>query len=248
MKINFKNWNLWNGITFKTLSYRKNFDFICDNENIITECEGTISGVRLKENKPPILVGDYMLSIWNIELSRQFGGDFMELMNQYDMEDTYSELLRLITDNHINIDDCKKLIIVNNLVLKPEYRKRGVSEEFIEFLFREYYHEDNKIIALVKPIQDNFIDYDYYFNHKLIDILNTLRKSDGYTTITGKEYYSIDELNTHTDRETNEYKLYSLASKLGFNRLNDSHMFIYSPENTIKRMVEKKKFEKKINV
>ena len=42
------------------------------------------------------------------------------------------------------------------------------------------------------------------------------------------------------DVELNEYKLFSVASKCGFSRLDNSHLFQFSPDKIIERMLEKR--------
>jgi len=148
----------------------------------------------------------------------------------------------------INIDKYRKIMFISNLILKPDYRKREISEEFIEFIYRDYYNEDTAIIALVKPIQNNVIDFDFYMNHRNVEIFQSTRKKDGVNVVSGKEYYSLNDLSKKDDGEMNEYKLFSLAVRLGFSRISDSHLFLYTPDATIKRMFMKRNEMEKRNL
>lgn len=248
-----KDWNLWSNITFKTQAYRKNFDLVSDDENIITECDGTISEIRISEQKMPLIVGEYGFSIWNLELGRKLGVNFNKLIKEYSIEDTYNELLKMIKEKHLNINDYKKIVLIHTYILRKDYRKRGITEEFIEFLYRDFYDEKIAIIALVKPFQNNPIDADFYLKRKSVEIKDKLIKPNdksGFTEIKhvpSVDYYSLNELLEKKDTEINEYKLFSVASKCGFNRIDESHLFFFSPEKIIQRLMDKRKNNKKFN-
>ncbi len=246
--MNSKNWKLWDNVTFKTTSYHRNFDLINDNENIITEYEGNISEVRISEHKPPILMGEYLFSIWNLELGKMFNVDLNELLNSYHFESIYYEFLLLLKNKLIDISKYQKIMFISNLILKPDYRKHEISEEFIEFIYRDFYGKDTAIIALVKPIQNNVIDFDFYMNHRNVEIFQSIHKKDGVNIVSGKEYYLLNDLLKKDDNEMNEYKLFSLAVRLGFSRISDSHLFLYAPDATTKRMFEKRNEMEKRNL
>lgn len=231
---------LWNTITFKTQSYRKNFDMINDNENFITECDGTISEVRLLKRKPPLHIGEYGFSIWNIELGNQFSVDFNKLITEHSFENSYKELIGLIKNKKIDIQKYKKILIIHSLVINKKYRKHEIVEEFIEMIYRDYYDKNVAIIFLVKPFQNNPIDYDFYIKRKHIFIRDSVLNNDG-TNVSAAEYYSLQEFLDKKDTELNEYKLFAIATRCGFKRIDESHLFIFSPEKINKRLVEKKK-------
>jgi hypothetical protein len=237
--MNAKDWNLWNNITFKTQAYRKNFDLVNENENIITEYDGVISKIRIEEQLPPLIIGEYGFSVWNIELGKKFGVNFDKLINEHSVENTYSELVKVIKNDDINIDKYNKLVLVHTLILHKDYRKRGMTEEFIEMLYRDFYSENVAIIMLVKPFQNNPIDFDFYFKRKSVSLRNKLRSKES-TKIPAKEYYSMEELLVNTDTELIEYKLFAIANRCGFNRIDESSLFILTPEKVIERMKAKR--------
>ncbi|MDA3781071.1 MAG: hypothetical protein PF487_12740, partial [Bacteroidales bacterium] len=126
-------------------------------------------------------------------------------------------------------------------VLNKNFRKQGITEEFIEMMYRNFYSEDIAIIMLVKPFQDNTIDADFYLNHKQIIIRDSLNEIEDYT-ISALDYYSLNELTEKKDIELNEYKLFTVANRCGFQRINDSYLFLFEPKKILKRISEKQKY------
>lgn len=236
-------WKLWDNITFKTHGYRKNFDLVENNESFITEYDGEISEIRIKKRKPPIMIGEYGISVWNIELGNKFGTDFYELLKKYMLEDTYEELLNLVEKNEFNLNKYKKIVLVHTIILRKEYRKRGITEELTEMLYRDFYSDDVVVLMLVKPFQDNTIDADYYLNRKEVLVRESIKPSI-QTKVSGAEYYSLGEFIEKDDAEMNEYKLFAVANRCGFQRINESFLFIFTPEKIIKRMLMKQKYSK----
>jgi len=235
-----KDWNLWNNITFKTQGYHKNFDVINTNEKFISEYDGTVSEIRVEKRKPPRQIGEYGFSILNIGLGKDYSVDFNKLVKEHAFEYSYKELVNMINKGEIYIEDYKKIILVHTFIINKEYRKRGVSEEFIEMLFRDFYGEDVAIIMLVMPFQDNLIDADFYFNRKHVLVKEEIRGAE--IAVPASEYYLLDELTAKEDTEINEYKLFAVANRCGFQRINESHLFIYKPGKTTKRIKEKQDF------
>jgi hypothetical protein len=236
--MNKNNWNLLSNITFKTQNYHRNFDLINVNENFITEYDGTISEVRLNKRKPPRPVGKYGFSIWNIGLGEKFAVDFNLLIKDHAFEDTYHELINIIKKNEININKYNKIVLIHTLILNKDYRKQGITEEFIEMMYRNFYAKDVAIIMLVKPFQDNSIDADFYLNHKRIIIKDSL-SNENNINISAFEYYSLNELLEKNDVELNEYKLFNVANRCGFQRINDSYLFIFKPKKIENRISKK---------
>jgi len=235
--MNIDTFKLLSDITFKTQSYRKNFDLINNNENIITEHEGTIIKIRLSERKYPFIVGEYGFSVWDVKLANLLNIDVKKLVIDHVNENTYDELFKQFKS--INLKNTNKLILLHTFILHKNYRKHEITEEFIEMIYRDFYDDNNIIIALVKPFQDNLIDADYYFNHKKIQIKDSL-KTNIYQDISAIDYYSLNEFVNETDTENNEYKLFNVAAKCGFSRINESYLFKFSPEKTISRIKQKR--------
>jgi hypothetical protein len=235
-----EDWNLWNNITFKTQGYRKNFDLINTNEKFITEYEGMISEIRIEKHLPPRPMGEYSFSIWNIGLGEKFDVDFDKLLKQHGADDLYRELDNMCVDKEFKINNYKKVVLVQTLVLSKEYRKRGVTEEFVEMLYSDFYDDDVAIILLVKPYQNNLVNTEY-FRHKKVVVKETLNPRDAIGVL-ATEYYSLNEFLDNNDTELNEYKLFAVANRCGFQRINDSHLFLLSSKKVEERMIEKQKF------
>ena len=236
--MNRTDWKLWDNLTFKTLGYRKNFDLISNNENIITQYDGMVSELRIVQRKPPVPVGEYGFSVWNIELGKKLGVDLNKLIKDHEIENIYHELVAMIYEGEIDIEQYKKVVFVNTFILNKKYRKHGITQEFIEMLFRDFYSDDVAIVMLVKPFQNNTIDSEHYLQHKAVVLRNRFDGLDAQT-VSAREYYGLDELMEKNDRELNDYKLFNVANKCGFSRLDDSYLFLFSPEKVTERMKEK---------
>lgn len=245
--MNRQDWNLWSRLTFKTLGYRKNFDLVSQNENIITHYDGMISEIKIGERKPPSPVGEYGFSVWNIGLAKRFKHNIHKLIKDLNIENTYSELINVIKKGEIDIKDYNKIVFVHTFILNKKYRKSGITEELIEMLYRDFYCEGVGIIMLVKPFQDNAVDSEFYCHRKKVIIREKFNDLDSHS-ISAREYYSLDELMNKKDTEMNEYKLFSVAKRCGFERINESFLFVLSPEKVIERMIEKENFSQLINI
>jgi hypothetical protein len=240
--MNKNEYDLWNKIAFRTISYGRNFDLINKNESFITEHSGLISKIRLVEQKMPILVGEYGYSVWNIEFALKFGLDLNNLLLHYKAQNTYNELLRLTENSEFNILSYKKIVLIHNLVIHNDYRKSGISEEFIESIYRDFSDENTAIIALVKPIQYNEIDFDFYYKINKVKIRENIHDLNDFKIVKASDYYSLNEFLKMEDRETNEINLFALASKCGFKRIGDSYLFKLEPSKIIERMKMKQKY------
>jgi hypothetical protein len=234
-----KSLNLWNNLSFKTLSYRKNYDFINTNENIITECEGTISEITTEPQRPPLIIGEYQFSIWDIRTSEILKINVIDLIKKHSFEETYNQFLDLVNNKTIEINKYDKIILIHTLILRPDYRKQGVVDEFVEMLYREYHNRKCAIIALVMPFQNNDIDFDFYYNKRNVQVKETIGFFTENKFISSREYYKLDELIEKKDLESNQYRLFAIANRCGFFRLSESDLFIFFPEKIVKRLLDK---------
>jgi hypothetical protein len=155
--------------------------------------------------------------------------------------------MNVIKNGNIDVNNFNKIVFVNDVVLRPEFRKLGLTEELIELLYREHYATGNAIIALVMPLQNNPTDKEYYFKEKFVELRLSLQNYNEIEVISSVEYYCLKDLLEKKDTETNEYKLFSVAAKCGFTRIGESYLFQYSPEKTIQRMIEKRAYKLKLN-
>lgn len=231
---------LWNKISTKTTLFHKNYDMIELNDNIISEYDGTIAMLRFEEKKQPLTIGEFTISVWNLDVVNFYEGNVEALLGKYLDEDTYFEFNRVINETNYDFLKYKKIIFIHSLILRPDFRKRGVTEEFIEFIYRNFYADNHAIFALVKPIQENYINSVFYSNEKKVKF--AIYNEDNvvsYESQSAFEYYSLNNEYEKNDEELNHYKLFSVASKCGFKRLGDGFLFEFDPSMTVKRLMKK---------
>jgi hypothetical protein len=242
-----KGWNVWSDITFKTQGYRKNFDLITENENIISEYTGSISVIRLAENKPTLIIGEYSFSVWDISMAMMLKIDLNRLLSAHKMVTAYLELKRVISQMEFDINRYDKIILIHSFVIHPKFRKIGIAEEFIEFIYRDYHYDKTAILALVQPFQDNDIDLDYYMNQKDVQVINDSGSIPKIEFIRSGEYYHLNDFLNKIDVEINEYKLFAVAKRCGFQRIDESHLFNLNSNVVLDRIREKQQIQRQLN-
>lgn len=223
--------NLLDNLTFKTISYGRNRDNFTKNEKYITEHEGVITEIKFEERKPPVIAGEYGFTIFNIGFAKQCGCNLIPIIEEYSNMDSYSELLSLIENNHMNINNINKLILIHRFILHANYRKMNIFNEYIKYMNRDFFWgNENMMLILVKPIQSNHIDWDLFKRDKNIKVKHQLGENSTYDLVPSYEYYGFDDLIKNKDMEMMEYKLFSIASKCEFNRISNSYLFEFKPE------------------
>jgi ribosomal protein S18 acetylase RimI-like enzyme len=239
MEWRVENYELWNSLTFKTLGYGRNYDVIDDNDRFVSEYEGVITEIGMGDGKPPLVIGEYALSVWNFKLAEKHDVDLMSVLKKNKTQNAYGETLSAIKDYHMNLYDYEKIVFIHSLIVHPKYRKRGVTQEFTEYLYRNFFNENTKILALVKPLQENEVEYDYYFKQKNVKFRECVSKGSSYRILPATQYYDLNKLLDKKDLEINKYKLFSVAARCGFKRIGESHLFKFNPEMVVER-IEKK--------
>jgi hypothetical protein len=232
-----ENNELWKTLTFRTLSYGKNYDLFIENDNFIREYNGEINKVSISAKHPPLVIGEYTFSVWNFSLAEKFEVDLKPLFNSFEDQDTYAEIINNL--NILNFDGINHLIVIHSLVVHPKFRKMGITEEFIEYIYRDFHTPQNKIIALVKPLQLNEIDFDYYFKQKTVKFREGIGVDSPYRILPASKYFGLSEFLKKDDSELNDYKLFAVASKCGFKRIGESYIFKFNPKKTQERMKKK---------
>jgi hypothetical protein len=245
--MNKNSWDVWSNLTFKTQGYRKNFDLVTEDENIISEYVGNISMIRLSEHRPPITIGEYTFSVWDISLAEILNIDLNKLLDANKMVNAYAELIKIIKEGKITANDYDKIVLIHSLVICPEYRKMELTEEFIESIYRDYHFDNTAILAQVQPFQNNETDLDYYMNQKTVLVRNEYNAINKFDVIPAGQYYHLQDFIDKPDTEKNEYKLFAVANRCGFQRVDESHLFLLNYEIILKRIKEKKELQHKIN-
>jgi len=219
-------------IIFKSKTYYRNFDFIDNNELFISEHQGIISYNRMDENKYPLQVGEYYFTIYNTGLAKLCNIDLIKNnLLKHKNEGSYVDLIDIIKHSNNfkkNIKTYNKIIYINNFILKDEYKKLGITEEFSEFLFKNYYDDNTLILWLIKPIQLILDDFEYFMKEKIIEVKSSI-KNKYIEQILAKEYYMLDKYININDIEMNTYLLFDKAIKCGFKRIMNSYIFKYEP-------------------
>ncbi len=242
-----RGWEIWSNLTFKTQGYRKNFDLITEDENIISEYIGNISMIRLTEHRPPIVIGEYTFSVWDISLAKILKIDLNKLLEANKMVNAYIELINVIKDGKIIANDYDKIVLIHSLVVCPKYRKMGITEEFVECIYRDYHYDKTAIFAQVQPFQNNQTDYEYYMEQKTVLVRNEYNAINKFDVIPAGEYYKLKRFVEKSDTEGNEYKLFAVAKRCGFQRIDESYLFLLNPETILERIKEKKELQHRIN-
>lgn len=226
-------------IAFSVKLYHKNFDLIVTGEHIISEYEGKISKLRILERENPIQIGEFSLSVWDIQLGKMLNVNLSDLFSIHANEMVYDEFYRLVQNEKINnVNEYNKIIFIHSFILHEEYRKHEITEEFIEFIHRTFYDKYNLIVAMVIPFQYNDSNYENYLKDGVVTIKKDGDNPEEKHAI--MEYYSLEKLmNEKTDEELNEIKLFSVAARCGFTRIDESHIFKYEPKKIIDRLKDK---------
>ena len=229
-----------NKLTFKTISYNKNTNIIFRDDSFVTEYEGIITKLRIEEEKPPLQIGEFSMSQMNVDIAKNFNADINSFLLKRVKEDCYTDLAWLVKREKFNFNEFDKVLFIHNIIIRPDHRKLGVTEEFIEYIYRTFFRKGIKIIFLVKPFQLKKDDFNYFMQEKVIDV--RIRISDrSLQSFPAKSYYALDDLMQINDIELSEYKLFALASRCGLYRINDSYVFEFEPEKIIKRLQRKLK-------
>ena len=237
-KHNFDNMKLWHMLKFKDNAHLSNFDILTENDNLIVEHTGEIIKLRFLEDKPPLPIGDFSYSIWNFKFDKMINNNLLSIMKDYmgNENHPYVDLYRILSDKTLNIQNIDRLIVIHTLILHEDYRKKNIPEEFVEFIYKQFNNDKDIVICNTTPIQHNFEDFDYYNNFKSIEIKNSLNLPA--TIIKAKDYYKINELASDDD-EIDLYKVYGVASRCGFNRIEETNLFILNTNRVLNRMLHK---------
>lgn len=240
-------------LAFKTKLCHRNFDMISINESFTTDLEGSITLVRIEENLPPLQIGEFYINVFNFDIARTFNVDLLPLIYGHNKEGSYVDFIDLIKTSSkkslIDLDTVNKIYYVNNFIIRPEFKKLGVVEEFAEFLYKNFYNVNNEILLLVKPFQSIKDDYKYFTTERWVENRMNLQSPDTEITL-ARDYYKLNKLlDYNDDLELNTYKLFAVASKCGFVRtIDDSFIFRFEPGKIIKRIKTKLKINRNKNL
>lgn len=212
-----------NYITFKTTSYCRNFDMFDDNDDTVCDVEGRMTKLNTSTTTT---IGIFDYSIINLNLSRLLKYDIKKMLysrgfssgDEYLLE-SFASLFELIKSNNLDTSLYSKLVLVHMLAIKKEYRGLDMVQQFTEYLYRNHYDVNTGILVHVKPFQYNFIGKDNYLDERNVESNNK-----SYLLC---DYFNLEMFSIEDDYEMSNYKLFSIAKKVGFNRVsNDNNIFM----------------------
>lgn len=228
--------NIIHNLSFKTISYHRNYDLVVAGENIITEFEGNISKLRITERKLPIIIGQYSFTMWNLKLGRNLNVNIENLLVDHTYEPIYDEFTYLVNNKHISLDLYDRVIFIQTILITKEYRKKHVVEEFIKYLYRNHYDDKILILFFTHPIQNNKLMMNYYINNMYVEIKEKYEDVE-VKKIPKVEYFGINDLILNNpDTELNKIKLFGIAHRLGFECIDESSLFKLNPNKIIDRI------------
>jgi hypothetical protein len=229
-------------ITFKSLSYRKNFNLSFKDEHLITNYLGTITLLQIVEKKPPLLIGEYSFSTIDLKVAKFLDVDIFESLKTLSTIGPYNQLYDVLLGYGDEIYNYNKIIVLETLILRKEFRKKEISEEFIESVYRDVYGNDCIMFGFFVPIQYNDLNSDYFLKERVVKLKNDLGDGSDFKYVETAKYYSLNEfLIDGVDKEYSEYKIFSIATRLGFIRTNDNtSVFRFNNESLILNRIKEK--------
>lgn len=213
-------------LVFITSSYKNNYNTLDIGDNIITEYTGAIH-LRSEDFKESTIIGHYSYVTININMAKLLNINVNTLIKKMnDLHDKYVALSDSLKASELNIHEYDTLTYLDHVIIHPQYRKKDVTHEFLEYMYNTHIQTTKKplFLGFIKPIQH--VENNPTKNIMIFDDISLY------------DYYFISQLNDVNDDELIKYKLYGLAQKLGFEQLHED-IFKLNPNNIKKRMLEK---------
>lgn len=228
-------------IVFKPLAFCRNFDMFTIDDSFVQNISGEINETNIAERALPTLIGEFTINIYNVSLANYFGANIIDEFELNAETSIINNEIFKVVKNGLDINKYNKIIYINNLIFVPNRRGYNIVDEFIEFVFRTYYTMDTLILFYVKPFQYIHDDFNYFSTIKTVDIRNNI-KTKSYKKISANLFYGLDGLkNNESDEEIETYKIYSIASRNGLHRIDNSDIFeMRNIEKILKRIKQKK--------
>lgn len=99
----------------------------------------------IKKKKSPETIGICNINEFNVRLGLYLNKNPFDLIKQ-DLE-SFLEFNNLINKNISTINEkYDRVLFVYNLLVKEEYKKSGITEEFVKHIYRTLYNEKTLII------------------------------------------------------------------------------------------------------
>lgn len=187
------------------------------------------------ERKPTETIGIYNIVEFNVRLGLNLG------VNPFDFVKNDSELFLEFNElvvNNINTINEKydKVLFINNLLLKDEYKGQDLMKELMIHLYRTLFNERILLVFLVKPIQ--YLNFTFFIYRTLKKIIIKTKFNDiDIKQVDVNSYFNLDKLNEkykNCDEELQLFKLYSSVQSCGLKMFDTEHLFYMSENNMLK--------------
>lgn len=217
-------------IVFEVTTRTSNVDVLTPNDSMITICDGIIRDV--KPNKT-IKIGDFNINIIHIGMADILNVKFDDIIKGLAFGELCDDLTTINNDNSTHLNSYKKVIIVSAFILIKKYRKKNILDEFLEFLYKNYYNKDYLILFQALPFQYNEIMSELVFTFNATDSKGKITDNTIY------DYYELNEFEKEDDQELNKFKLYGHMTKHGCKRIGDTDMFRFYPHYIENKIIDK---------
>lgn len=227
--------NILKKLTFTSIGHHKNYDFMFKDESYFNGFEGKITKLRVNEKLKPEVIGCYEFEMWRNDISEQLGLNLNDYLYRFKDYSDFYHITDIIDDKKIDLKKYDKIVFVNTLMLKSEYRGMDVTSEFVEYMYRNYFDRQTLMLFLIKPVQNN-LDFNDIYNN------STIKLEDG-SVIKKSKLFELNKF-IDLDFEISEFKLFNLAKKSGLERINGSNIFMLNPTKVLTRMANKHEYFK----
>lgn len=189
------------------------------------------------ESKPRNPIGQFAILEYNNILASYFDVKIPDIIDGN--IDILKEFHEYYTSNYDKIKEkYERVYLVYPLILKEEYKKHNITQEFVNYIFKSHYSINNLILFLVSPIQSNKENYNIIKDYGEVEIIENL-DSEKTKWVKTVDYYEMEKLkNKYDDMEYSTYKLYSLANKCGLKRIDNTNLFFLSEKSIIEKISE----------
>jgi len=215
-------------MSFEMKSHCSNVDVISENDSMRTIYDGTIRDTRMNGT---INIGEFSISVIHTEMANLLNIETIDTFNIFSSNEFYDDLNMIVKKKLVDFNSCEKLIIVSDMVVIKEYRKKDVLMEFMKFLYKNFHSAVNVIILHALPFQYNDLTYELYYNFSVLDLKDTDPTSTIY------DYFGLDEFEKEDDYELNTYKLYGHMVKHGCEKIGSTNFFKFNPEHIKKNLI-----------
>ena len=226
-----------------------NFGLFAPNELFIMYNQGYIMKTRIEENKYPKLVGLFDLEIHNFQMAENYNTKEYLINSLIESNINYIDRNKDIVELSKNIDLSKisKFLFLKNLIIHPDFRGKGITQELIKNIFFTHYIDNTIIVCNAIPLQHNKNEESLYLtdDNYIITVNNDIEYNSKNKNLiieenhSAKKYFKINNLiNNNFDQEISEYKLFNLLTSMNFERVETTNYFYLKEKEKIFQFLE----------